>query len=789
MKDSRLVLGASGLALLLALPSWPTQAQASPPPQSAVQDRPGPAPGQARHAGRTVDDSSPAAWPALVRPPAGAPNVLVIMTDDVGYGASSTFGGPVPTPTLDALAARGLRYNRFHTAAMCSPTRAALLTGRNHTRVGMGAVTDRATGYDGYTTIIPDTAATVAEVLKRNGYSTAVFGKWHLAPLWETGPNGPYDHWPTQMGFEHFYGFMAGDTDQWAPTLYQDQTPIEPPADDPGYILDRALADKAIRWMNERKSTAPDKPFFLYFAPGTAHAPHHAPAEWVARFRGAFDQGWDAMREETLARQKRLGIVPAGTRLTARPAQIPAWSSLSDTQRRVYAREMEAFAAALAFADDQVGRVIGALDDMGQRDNTLVIYLQGDNGGSGEGGLSGAFNESSILNGLVEDLDDTAGKLDLLGTRYAHSNFPAGWGWATSAPFQWMKVIASHFGSSANGMVMSWPARIRQPGTLRPQFHHVIDLMPTILEAAGVAMPATVGGVAQMPLDGISMAYTWDDAEAPSRRRTQFFTIYDNLAIYHDGWVAATTPVTFPWELVANKPGQVRGRRWELYDVNGDFSESVDLAKKHPDRLAALQDLYWAEAARNNALPIHRGEGGEGKPSWIGSQTRFTFYPGTTRLLTANAPPTVNRSFYITAEVELSEGRADGMLVTHGGRSGGYGFYVLHGKLVFHYNLAGIQRFDIVSTRPLATGRHELEARVVYDGGGRGQGATVTLKQDGLEIGSGRIDRTLPRLYALDAMFDVGTDTGSPVSEGYAVPFTSAALRKLQFEVGAPPVP
>jgi arylsulfatase len=631
--------------------------------------------------GRTVADSSPANWPKLARPPAGAPNVLLIMTDDVGFGASSTFGGPVLTPTLDDLANRGQRYNRFHTTGMCSSTRAALLTGRNHTKVGMGVVTDRATGYDGYTTIIPKNAATIAEVLRDSGYSTAAFGKWHLAPLWETGPNGPFDHWPTQMGFEHFYGFMTGDTDQWAPALYQDQSPIEPPTDD-RYILDRALADNAIRWIQERKSTAPAKPFFVYFVPGTAHAPHQAPAEWIERYRGQFDNGWDQIRSETFARQRRLGIIPDDTRLTIRPEQIPAWSSLSDSQRRVYARQMEAFAGSLAFADQQIGRVIGAIDDLGELDNTLVIYIQGDNGGSAEGGLTGAFNETAILNGLTEDVQQVAEKLDLIGTRYAHSNFPAGWGWATNAPFQWTKVLASHFGGTQTGMVMSWPNRIRKSGEVRSQFHHVVDIAPTVLAAAHLTMPAILNGVEQSAVDGIPMNYSWDSASAQSLRKTQFFTIYDNIGIYHDGWVASTVPVTFPWELVGNKPAQINGRTWQLYDVWNDFSQFVDLAKSHPEKLATLREAFWTEAARNNALPIHRGEGSDGKPSWIGNQNTFVFYPGTRRLLTANAPPTVNRSFNITADVDLSSGNPDGMLVTHGGRTGGFGIYILNGRLV-----------------------------------------------------------------------------------------------------------
>lgn len=737
--------------------------------------------------GATVAESTSPVWPAQVRAPDGAPNVLIILTDDVGFGASSTFGGLISTPTLDSLAASGLRYNEFHNTAQCSPTRASLLTGRNHTRVGMGAVTDRATGYEGYTTLISKEAGTVAEVLRQAGYNTAAFGKWHLAPLWETGPNGPYDHWPSRMGFDHFYGFMPGETDQWAPTLYQDLAPIEPPANDPNFILDRALADDAIRWVRERKSTAPDKPFFIYFASGTAHAPHHAPAEWIARYRGKFDQGWDRVREEAFARQKAMGVIPASAVLTPRPAEIPAWAELNADQQRVYAREMETYAGALSFADDQIGRLIAAIKELGQLDDTLVIYMQGDNGASGEGGLTGAFNESSILNGLVEDVHRTVGNLDQFGSRMSHSNYPAGWGWAMNTPFPWLKVLASHLGGTRSGMVMSWPRRITDHGGLRSQFHHVVDIVPTLLEAAHVAPPTVLNGVPQMSLDGISMQYTWDDAKAPSRRTVQFFTIYDNLGIYSHGWFASTRPETFPWELMSTKPPLVEGRRWELYHLDDDFSQARDVAGEFPEKLAEMQRQYWLEAARNNALPIHRIEGVAGAPSWVAGRSRFTFFPGTTRLLSANAPPTINRSFRIRASTVLSPGSTDGMLATHGGRAAGYGFYVLQNHLVFLYNYAGMQRYEVRSAAPLASGAHELEVDFAYDGGGSGKGATVTLRQDGSPIGQGRIVQTLPRLYTLDGMFDVGEDTGSPVSEDYAIPFRSKALQRLEFEVGPAP--
>ena len=736
--------------------------------------------GTTKRAGQTPDESAPPQWPPLAKPAPGAPNVLVVLTDDVGFGASSTYGGPVPTPTLDRLAKQGIRYSQFNNTAMCSPSRAAMLTGRNATRVGMGAVTDRATGYEGYTTVIPPSAGTVAEILRQRGYSTAAFGKWHLTPLWEMGPNGPFDHWPTRMGFDHFFGFLTGDTDQWAPTLYRDLSPVEPPANDPTFIHDKAIADDAISWLHQRKSTAPDKPLFLYLATGAAHAPHQAPREWLLKFRGQFHDGWDRLRDTTFARQLASGIVPAGMKLTPRPAELPAWSSLSADQKAVYEREMEAFAASLAFGDYQVGRIVDDLQATGQLDNTLIIYMQGDNGGSGEGGLTGAFNENSVLNGLVEDITRVRRRLDDFGGPLAHSNFPAGWGWATNTPFQWMKQIGSHWGGARSGMVISWPARIRAVGGVRTQFHHMVDITPTILAAARIDAPARLNGVDQLSMDGIDMSYTFDNAAAPSRRTLQFFTMWDNMAIYKDGWVAATRPHVFPWELVSTAPGVVNGRTWELYNVAQDFSEANDVSAQNPEKLKELQAVYWAEAERNNALPIHRGEGGDGKPSWVAGQTTFTFQAGVTRLPSAAAPATVNRSFTIQADVTIPPSGARGVLATHGGRGGGWGLYLLEGKLVFAYNYADIARYAVVSKSGIGAGTHIIEARFDYDGGGTGRGATVTLLADGKAIGSGRIEKTLPRFFGLDAMFDVGLDTGSPISEDYRVPFAfSGLLKKL----------
>jgi arylsulfatase len=728
--------------------------------------------------GRTVEESSPPTWPPLARPPDGAPNVILILVDDVGYGASSTFGGPVPTPTLDALAAKGLVYTRFHNTAMCSPTRAALLTGRNHTTVNMGNINGNATGYAGHNAIMPKAAGTIARILQRAGYNTAAYGKWHLTPPWAQGPNGPFDQWPLGMGFDRFYGFLDGDTDQYAPALYRDNTPIEPPAGDPTYTVDRGAADEIIGWIQATKSVAPDKPFFVYFAPGAAHAPHHAPAEWLERFRGRFDMGWDAMRDQILARQKELGIVPENTVLTARPEPIAAWDSLTGDERLVHSRLMEAFAGNLAYFDHQVGRIVETLEDMGQLDNTLILYLMGDNGGSAESGLDGAITENAPLNGIDVPVEQMLEHVDEIGTRDALNNFPAGWGHATNTPFQWMKQIGSHWGGTRSGMVISWPERIQSPG-IRPQFHHVIDVAPTVLEAARLSIPETLDGVDQIPMDGISMGYTFDDAQAESRRRTQFFMMWDNLAIYHDGWVAATVPHVYPWDLLSTAPGRVEDREWELYAPD-DFSQARNVADESPEKLRQLKELFWAEAARHNALPIHRGEGRAGRPSWTAGRSHFIFLPGTVRIPTAQAPNTLNRSYTIAADVDVPAAGASGVLVTHGGRHGGFGLYVLNGRLVYHYNLADAARYEVVSTRPLSPGAHRLEARFDYDGGAIGNGATVTLLEDGVEIGSGRIARTMTRFYTIDAQFDVGEDTGSPVSEDYTVPFRNDGLRRLE---------
>lgn len=736
--------------------------------------------------GRVVAESPPPQWPKLPSPPEGAPNVLVILTDDVGFGATATFGGPVPTGTLDALAGKGLRYTEFHTTAMCSPTRAALLTGRNHNNVGVGFVQEGTMGYDGFTGAIPRSAGTVAEILKQHGYNTAAFGKWHLVPLRESGPTGPFDHWPTGLGFEYFYGFLNAQTNQWAPTLFENTRPAVPPRDQPGYTFDRDMADHAIAWIRQQKLMAPAKPFYAYYATGTSHVPHNAPKDWIAKFKGRFDQGWDALRKETFERQKRLGIIPPNTRLTPRPDLIPAWNTLTPQQKALYARMMEVYAAALAYSDDQVGRVIDAIRQLGQIDNTLVIFIEGDNGASSEQtSLQGQFNDVASINGVDEDFADLYRRMDELGGPTAANHYPIGWANAMNTPFQWFKEMASHFGGTRNGMVMSWPSRIKDAGGIRTQFHHVIDLAPTILEAAGLQAPAMLNGIAQKPLDGVSMQYTFDHPAAASTRRVQYFEMLDNLAIYADGWVAATRPDFIPWLALKEHGGKflpLDARQWELYHIADDYSEAVDLAAREPKKLRQLQDLFWIEASRNQALPLFIPD-----PAMFGASAggkTYRYAPGMIQIPEALAPGTKNRSYSILADVVIPAKGAEGVLVTQGGRFGGYGIYLLAGRPVFVYNLAGQKITRVAASEPLAPGRHVLAMNFTYDGGGRGKGGGVSLQVDGAEVARGRIDRTLPTLYSISDTFDVGEDTGSPVTDDYASPFKfSGQLKELTVEL------
>lgn len=742
------------------------------------------------HIGRTAKDSTPD-FPKEVQAPKNAPNILLIMTDDVGFGASTTFGGPVPTPTMDRLAKAGLRYTQFHTTALCSPTRAALLSGRNHHSAATGVVMELATGYPGYNSLMPKSAGTFAEVLKQNGYNTAWYGKNHNVPDWHSSQAGPFDLWPTGLGFEYFYGFIGGDANQWAPALFENTRPIEPPHTVRDYHLDNDMADKAIARIRLLNAMAPDKPWLHYYAPGTAHAPHHAPKDWIAKFKGQFDQGWDKVREETFARQKEMSIIPANAKLTPRPKEIPAWDSLSADQKKVFARMMEVYAAALSHADHQIGRIVDAVEEMGKLDNTLIIYIQGDNGASAEGTLQGLLNEAAILNNIPEDFNQVLARMDELGSETTLNHYPVGWAHAMDTPFQWTKQIASHFGGTRNGLVISWPARIKDQGGIRTQFHHIIDIAPTIFEAVGIDAPSVLNGVAQKPIEGVSMVYTFDDAKVPSRHRTQYFEMFVNRAIYQDGWVAATTPAVAPW--VMGQSPSIDAYGWELYHVAEDFSQAVNLADREPAKLRELQDLFWIEANRYNVLPLDNSKVERFdvslRPSLTRGRSVFTYFEGMTRIPEGTAPDLKNKSWKIGADVHILDGDANGVIATQGGRFNGWGLYLVDGRPVFHYNLVGVQRFTIGSKEKLTSGQHVILVDFKYDGGGFGKGGMVTITVDDKKVAEGRIDRTYAFRVSLDETLDIGEDTGTPVSEDYQVPFKfSGKLNRVLIRLSDSPL-
>jgi arylsulfatase A-like enzyme len=742
------------------------------------------------HIGRTVEESTKD-FPQEVKAPTGAPNVLLILTDDVGFGASSTFGGPVPTPTMDRLARDGLRYTEFHTTALCSPTRASLLTGRNHHSAATGIIMEGGTGFPGYNTLMPKRVGTFSEVLRQSGYNTAWYGKNHNIPDWHNSQAGPFDLWPTGLGFEYFYGFIGGDTSQWAPAIFENIKPIEPRHDDKDYFFEKDMADKAIERIRLLNALAPDKPWVTYYAPGTAHAPHHAPKDWIAKFKGQFDQGWDKVREETLARQKAQGVVPQDTQLTERSEGIPAWDSLDADHKRVAAHMMEVYAAALSFCDSQMGRVVDAIADMGKLDNTLIIYIQGDNGASAEGGPQGLLNEMSFFNAIPEDFSEVMRRMDELGGPTTFNHYPIGWAHAMDTPFQWTKQIASHFGGTRNGMVISWPDRIKDKGGVRTQFHHVIDIAPTILEAVGVQMPAMLNGVPQKPIEGVSMVYSFDDPKAASTRRTQYFEMFANRAIYNDGWVAATTPPLAPW--ASGKTIPVDDYKWELYDITKDFSQANNLAAKEPQKLREMQELFWIEAARNNVLPLDNSKlermNVDNRPSLTRGRALFTYYPGMTRIPEGSAPSILNKSFKIGAELTIPASGAEGVLVTQGGRFNGWGLYVLAGKPVFHYNTVGVFRYTVAAPDQLSPGHHTIVLDFTYDGGGLGKPGTAKLLVDGKQVAEARIERTIPFRISADETLDIGEDTGTPVSEDYHVPFRfTGDLKKLAIQLTDAPL-
>ncbi|MBM4294871.1 MAG: arylsulfatase [Deltaproteobacteria bacterium] len=708
-----------------------------------------------------------------VKAPAKAPNVLIVLIDDMGFGQSSAFGGPIHMPTVERLAQSGLRYNQFHTTALCSPTRAALLTGRNHHVNNLGSITETATAFPGQTGQRPNRVAPLAEMLRLNGYSTAAFGKSHETAAWEVSPSGPTDRWPTRSGFDKFYGFIGGETNQWAPLLYDGMNQVELPKD-PNYHFMTDMTNQAINWMRYQKSLTPDKPFFIYFAPGATHAPHHVPKEWIARYKGKFDQGWDKLREETLARQKRLGVVPADTKLAPKPGAIKDWAALSPDEKKLFARQMEVFAGFGEYTDTEIGRLIQAIEATGQLDNTLIFYIVGDNGASAEGGMNGLFNEMTYFNGVAETVQDILKHYDELGGPMTYGHYAAGWAVAGDTPFTWTKQVASSYGGTRNGMVVHWPKGITAKGELRWQWHHVIDIAPTILEAAGLPEPKSVNGTPQTPIEGVSLAYTFGDAKASSRHTTQYFEIFGNRAIYHDGWLAGTVHRA-PWEF---KPRTtLENDTWELYDTRADFSLTNDLAGKNPEKLKELQDLFLKEAVKYSVLPLddrtleRLNPALVGRPDLMAGRTSLTVYQGMTGMSENVFINVKNRSHTITAAVEIPKKGANGVILAQAGRFGGWSFYIKDGKLTYTYNWLGLQRYTVAAKQPVPPGKATVRFEFAYDGGGIGKGGTGTLFVNGKEVAAGRIEQTQGGAFSADEGADVGADEGTPVTETYKVPF------------------
>ena len=739
-------------------------------------------------------------WPPRVVPPKGAPNVLLIMTDDQGFGAPGTFGGVIPTPAMDRIAQAGLRYTNFHSTSLCSPTRAAIITGRNHHSVGFGVVGEIATGFPGYDSIIPIEKGTIGTILKANGYVTSWFGKDHNTPFYQSSQAGPFDQWPNGMGFDYFYGFVGGDASQWQPNLFRNTTAIYPFLNNPGWNLETAMADEAIQYMKQLKEIAPGKPWLVYYVPGATHAPHHPTPEWVKKISDMhlFDEGWNKIREKIFANQKRLGIMPENAMLTPWPKDLPEWESLSWDERKLFIKQADVYGAYLAYADHEIGRVIQAVEDLGELDNTLIIYIGGDNGASAEGMLNGTPNEFTTFNGVAVPVKDQFLWYPFWGSERTFPHFAAGWAWAMDTPFKWVKQVPSHFGGTAQGMVISWPGHITDLGAVRRQFHHVIDIVPTILEAAGISQPETINGIKQIPIEGVSMAYTWDNANAaaPSRHTTQYFEMLGNRAIYQDGWVAATTPATLPWELSTKSPPDViTGYNWELYNVQDDPTQFNDLAAKMPDKLKQMQDLFYAEAKKYNVLPLDNttlARWDTPRPSLTAGRTEFTYSGELTGTPPSAAPDIKNKSYTITAEVEIPEGGAEGMIVTEGGRFGGYGLFLSkgefgigRGKVVFLYNLLDLKRTAWEGPE-LEAGKHTIVFDFKSAEPGLGKGGTGILSVDGKEVARNTLEHTTPITFPEDESFDVGQDTRTGVAlleYRYDPPFKfTGKINKLTFE-------
>ena len=733
-----------------------------------------PLPGLTTYDAKDPDTAYPPIEPLL--PPEGAPNVLIVLLDDVGFGASSAFGGPCATPNAEKLAASGLKYNRFHTTALCAPTRQAMLTGRNHHSVGMGSITETATSAPGNSSLRPNTKAPLAMTLKLNGYSTAQFGKCHEVPVWQSSPMGPFDAWPSGGGgFETFYGFIGGESNQWYPALYEGTTPVEPPAaPEDGYHLTEDLADHAVSWIRTQKALMPERPFFVYFAPGATHAPHHVPTEWADKYAGKFADGWDVQRERTFARQKELGIIPADAELTPRHDEIPAWDEMPAELKPILEREMEVYAGFLEHTDHHVGRVIDAIDEIGVLENTIIYYILGDNGASAEGTLNGAFNEMANFNGMaaLETPEFMLSKRNEFGTPTSYNHYAVGWAWAMDTPFQWTKQVASHWGGTRNGTIVHWPNGIREKGGLRTQFTHCIDVAPTILEAAGLPEPTMVNGVQQSPMEGTSMLYTFDERDVAERHDLQYFEMFGNRGLYYKGWSAVTKHRT-PWVMVGGTLPAFDDDVWELYDGIADYSQARDLAAEQPERLHTLQRLWLIEAVKYSVLPLDDRGVERATPEIAGRPTlirgnKEVLFSGMGRLSENSVVSVKNKSFSVTAEVDVPPSGAEGVIIAQGGRFGGWSLFASRGKAKFVYNLLGIQQFEADAGQPIPAGTHQVRMEFAYDGGGLAKGGDVTLFYDGAAVGAGRVDATQAMIFSADETTDVGYESGTAVASDYA---------------------
>jgi arylsulfatase len=809
------LLGAGlGFVVAAAQSEKPKEPQASPPPGSpaattTLDGRFLPPPSQPFKGEINLNAlQSKPYWPARVVPPKGSPNVLLIMTDDTGFGAASTFGGAIPTPALERVAKMGLRYTNMNSTALCSPSRAALITGRNHHSCGFGVVSEQATGFPGYNSIIGKDCATIGTILRDNGYSTSWFGKNHNTPNFQASQAGPFNQWPIGMGFEYFYGFVGGDTSQWQPNLFRQTTPIYPYVGNPKWNLVTAMADDAIDWMRKIDAADPDKPFFCYYVPGATHAPHHPTPEWIKKISDLhlFDQGWNKLREQIFANQKKLGVIPPGAKLTPWPKDLlKEWDPLTADEKKLFIKQADVYAAYLAYTDHEIGRVIQAIEDLGKLDNTLIIYIVGDNGSSAEGTMVGTPNEVAALNGFSVPVAEQLKFYDAWGSDRTYPHMAIGWTWAFDTPFAWTKQVASHFGGVRQGTAIAWPKRIKDAGGIRHQFHHFIDVVPTLLEATGIPAPVSVNGITQKPIEGVSMVYSFDkaNADAPSTHKTQYFEMFADRAIYHDGWIASTKVTRPPWDLVGTvNANPAENVTWELYDLARDWTQANDVAAANPGKLKLLQDLFWVEAAKYHVLPLDASVAPRvviPKPSLAAGRRVFAYAGELTGLPYGDAPSLLNTSYTLTADVTVPAGGAEGMINTNGGRFGGYGFYLLKGKPVFTWNLLGLKRVRWEGPDALAAGKHTLEFDFKYDGlgfgtlaynnvSGIGRGGTGVLKVDGKVVATQKMEHTIPIIMQFDETFDVGADTGTPVDDNdYQVPFKlTAKLNKLTIKVEPP---